>query len=192
MDLSCRCCDLQVALRLAEPHLYGALCLLVDEAGFLIEPKAAALIEKLPAAESKMVAAQSIVRALGVTDGPAFDALIDALSADSGSGAAYHGVSSLSGKSRSPLMRMHFVQPLVLKMAGEGALLQTDCRDSWCRCDHRPFLLVCARPFLACRLPYDAVVCRNNSAFKLLVIAHNAPPAACREQTTSTSPGSSR
>ena len=96
---SCR--NLQIAQRLAEPHLYGALCLLVDEAGFLLEPKAAALIEKLPAVEGKMVAAESIVRALGVTDGPAFDALIDALSADGGAGAASREATSLSGGGRA-------------------------------------------------------------------------------------------
>jgi hypothetical protein len=74
-----------VAQRLTAPHYYGALCLLVDEAGFLVESKTAALIAELPANEAKLVAADSIVRALGVTDGPGFDALMEALSAD-GSG----------------------------------------------------------------------------------------------------------
>jgi hypothetical protein len=75
----------QVVQRLTAPHYYGALCLLVDEAGFLVESKTAALIAELPANEAKLVAAESIVRALGVTDGPGFDALMDALTAD-GSG----------------------------------------------------------------------------------------------------------
>lgn len=50
-----------------------------------MEGKTAALIAELPANEAKLVAAESIVRALGVTDGPGFDALMDALTAD-GSG----------------------------------------------------------------------------------------------------------
>jgi hypothetical protein len=78
-------CLVQVVQRLTAPHYYGALCLLVDEAGFLVESKTAALIAELPANEAKLVVAESIVRALGVTDGPGFDALMDALTAD-GSG----------------------------------------------------------------------------------------------------------
>lgn len=74
-----------MAQRLTAPHYYGALCLLVDEAGFLVESKTAALIAELPANEAKLVAADSIVRALGVTDGPGFDTLMEALTAD-GSG----------------------------------------------------------------------------------------------------------
>lgn len=91
---------LQVTQRLHEPHLYGTLCLLVDEAGFLVEPKAAALISKLPASEGQLVAAEAIVRSLGVTDGAAFDALIDALSADRGAGRAAQEAASLSGRTR--------------------------------------------------------------------------------------------
>lgn len=72
--------------RLTAPHYYGALCLLVDEAGFLVESKTAALIGELPANEAKLVAAESIVRALGVTDGPGFDAFMDALTAVGGDG----------------------------------------------------------------------------------------------------------
>lgn len=70
--------------RLTTPHYYGALCLLVDEAGFLVESKTAALIAELPASKAKLVAAESVVRALGVTDGPGFDALMDALTAVGG------------------------------------------------------------------------------------------------------------
>lgn len=80
------CCLLQVVHRITAPHYYGALCLLVDEAGFLVESKTAALIAELPADEAKLVAAESIVKALGVTDGPGFDALIEALTAEGGSG----------------------------------------------------------------------------------------------------------
>jgi len=57
----------------------GALQLLCDEAGFLVEAKAAVLVSKLPADEAGRVKAASIVRALGVTDGAGFDALMDAL-----------------------------------------------------------------------------------------------------------------
>jgi hypothetical protein len=91
----------QVAQRLSDPSYYGALCLLVDEAGFLIDSKAAALIAQLPPSEGQLVAAEAIVRSLGVSDGPAFDALIDALSADGGAGAADRAALSLSGEGKS-------------------------------------------------------------------------------------------
>lgn len=45
----------QVVQRLTAPHYYGALCLLVDEAGFLVESKTAAFIADLPANEAKLV-----------------------------------------------------------------------------------------------------------------------------------------
>lgn len=88
---------MQVAQHLCQPHLYGALCLLVDEAGFLIEPKTAALIARLPPCEGQLVAAEAVVRSLGVTDGPAFDALVDALRADGGAEAAAQETASLTG-----------------------------------------------------------------------------------------------
>ncbi|KAF5832552.1 sperm tail C-terminal domain-containing protein [Dunaliella salina] len=69
--------------RLRDPRSYGALSLLVDEAGFLTDAKAKAVMEKLPKDEAGLVAAESIVRALGVVDGISFDTLMDALSADS-------------------------------------------------------------------------------------------------------------
>lgn len=78
----------QVVQRLTAPHYYGALCLLVDEAGFLLESKTAALIAELPANEAKLVAADSIVRALGVTDGPGFEALMEALTLEGGNSAS--------------------------------------------------------------------------------------------------------
>jgi hypothetical protein len=92
--------DVQVSQRLSDPSYYGALCLLVDEAGFLIDSKAAALIAQLPPNEGQLVAAEAIVRSLGVSDGPAFDALIDALSADGGAGAADRAALSLSGEAK--------------------------------------------------------------------------------------------
>lgn len=97
---------LQVAQRLSDPSYYGALCLLVDEAGFLIDAKAAALIAQLPASEGQLVAAEAIVRSLGVSDGPAFDALMDALSADGGAGAADRATLSLSGEGQLSTWRL--------------------------------------------------------------------------------------
>ena len=41
------------------------------------------MLERLPKDEAGMIAAESIVHALGVTDGVGFDALMGALSADS-------------------------------------------------------------------------------------------------------------
>lgn len=76
----------QVASRLSLPRYYGALCLLTDTAGFLIEPKAASMIGALAHDEAGQVAASAIVRALGVTDGPGVEALMEALTADSGEG----------------------------------------------------------------------------------------------------------
>lgn len=97
---------LQVAQRLSDPSYYGALCLLVDEAGFLIDAKAAALIAQLPASEGQLVAAEAIVRSLGVSDGPAFDALMGALSADGGAGAADRATLSLSGEGQLSTWRL--------------------------------------------------------------------------------------
>lgn len=96
---------LQVAQRLSEPGYFGALCLLVDEAGFLVESKTQALIAQLPASAGQMVAAEAIVRSLGVTDGPAFDALIDALSADGGAAAADRAASLTGGSQLSSMVR---------------------------------------------------------------------------------------
>lgn len=109
--------------RLTAPNYYGALCLLVDEAGFLVESKTAALLAELPANEAKLVAAESIVRALGVTDGPSFDALMDALS-DSGGGAG--GSNSNAGGGCG---RVHVtLAPLLLVVVGwlsDGAVVRS-------------------------------------------------------------------
>jgi hypothetical protein len=50
--------------------------------------QAAALVSKLPADEAGRVKAASIVRSLGVSDGPGFDALMDALTEDQQGGRA--------------------------------------------------------------------------------------------------------
>lgn len=78
----------QLSGRLRDPRHWGALGLLCDEAGFLVDAKARAMLARLPQDagnrdEAGMIKAESIVRSLGVTDGHAFDALLDALSADS-------------------------------------------------------------------------------------------------------------
>ncbi len=69
--------------RLHDPRYSGALALLVDEAGFLVEAKTRNMLERLSKDEAGLIAAESIVRALGVADGAGFTALVDALSADS-------------------------------------------------------------------------------------------------------------
>lgn len=73
----------ELSERLNDVRYYGALSLLVDEGGFLIDLKARNMIERLPKEEQGLVRAEAIVRALGVTDTASFDALMDALSADS-------------------------------------------------------------------------------------------------------------
>mmetsp|Transcript_35004 Transcript_35004/g.99216 ORF Transcript_35004/g.99216 Transcript_35004/m.99216 type:complete len:688 (-) Transcript_35004:130-2193(-) len=72
-----------VAERTRDPRYFGALQLLVDEAGFLVDVKANKMLDALPKDELGRVRVDSILRALGVTDGASFDALMDALSATS-------------------------------------------------------------------------------------------------------------
>lgn len=75
----------QVSQRLSLPRYYGALVLLTDAAGFLVAPRAAQLLASFPSQdESGRVDAASVVRALGVTDGPGFEALMDALTEGGG------------------------------------------------------------------------------------------------------------
>lgn len=69
--------------RIRDPRNLGALQLLIDEGGFLLEARTRGMIEKLPKDDQGMVKLESILRALGVVDGMAFDSLLDALSADS-------------------------------------------------------------------------------------------------------------
>ncbi len=69
--------------RLRDQRYYGALSLLCDEAGFLVDARARGMLDSLSKDEAGMVKAESVLRAIGVTDGSAFDALMDALSADS-------------------------------------------------------------------------------------------------------------
>lgn len=51
----------------------------------------------MPATEGQLVAADAIVRALGVTDGPAFDALMEALRDDQGLTGLGTAVFSMAG-----------------------------------------------------------------------------------------------
>mmetsp|Transcript_18056 Transcript_18056/g.45712 ORF Transcript_18056/g.45712 Transcript_18056/m.45712 type:complete len:694 (-) Transcript_18056:255-2336(-) len=69
--------------RIRDGRYYGALGLLTDEAGFLIDSKTRKMLDALPKDEVGKVKVESILRALGVTDGASFDALMDALSANS-------------------------------------------------------------------------------------------------------------
>ena len=69
--------------RLRDQRYYGALSLLCDEAGFLVDAKVRGMLEKLPKDEAGLVKAESVLRSLGITDGSSFEALMDALSADS-------------------------------------------------------------------------------------------------------------
>ena len=69
--------------RIRDPKNYGALSLLCDEGGFLLDIKTRAMLDKLTKDEAGQVKAESVLRALGVVDGPSFDSLLEVLSADS-------------------------------------------------------------------------------------------------------------
>lgn len=59
----------------------GALQLLCDQAGFLVDSKLHKMLIELPQhEEAGMVRTENIVKALGVTDGASFEALMAALS----------------------------------------------------------------------------------------------------------------
>lgn len=82
-DATAQAAEQELQEKLRDPRYSGALSLLVDEAGFLVESKTRNMLERLSKDEAGLIAAESIVRALGVTNGPGFNALMDALSADS-------------------------------------------------------------------------------------------------------------
>ena len=69
--------------RLRDPRYLGALSLLCDEAGFLVDSKVRSMVDRLSKDEDGMVKAESVLRSLGITDGPSFDALMEALSPES-------------------------------------------------------------------------------------------------------------
>lgn len=73
----------EVQRRIRDPKNYGALSLLCDEGGFLIDVKTRAMLDKLSKDDAGHVKAESVLRALGVVDGPSFDSLLEALTADS-------------------------------------------------------------------------------------------------------------
>ena len=65
---------------------HAALSLICDEAGFLLDEKANDLIESVPVSEQGYVRAEEVVRALGVRDASAFEALVEAITSDDGEG----------------------------------------------------------------------------------------------------------
>ena len=78
----------EVTTRLQEPTYFGALQLLCDEAGFLVDSKAHKMLASLPKhQDEQLIHAESVVKALGVTDGASFDALMAALSVGEPEGA---------------------------------------------------------------------------------------------------------
>ncbi|KAJ9522954.1 hypothetical protein QJQ45_023754 [Haematococcus lacustris] len=99
-EVAARRAEKELQERLRSPAYLGALSLLADEAGFLVDSKVRAMLDKLPKDEAGLLAAESIVRAVGVTDGTGFAALMDALSADStieGKAKGIGGTSRLGG-----------------------------------------------------------------------------------------------
>ncbi|KAG2426185.1 hypothetical protein HXX76_013166 [Chlamydomonas incerta] len=82
-DAAARVREAELGERLRDGRNWGALGLLCDEAGFLIDIKARNMIERLSKDEQGLVKAEAILRSLGIADGSAFDALLEALSADS-------------------------------------------------------------------------------------------------------------
>ena len=97
----------EVAERLKDARNWGALGLLVDEAGFLMDTKARNMVEKLSKDEAGLVKAEAIVRALGVSDGLSFDALLDALSADSSIDVRAKGLAASRMAEERPEARQH-------------------------------------------------------------------------------------
>ena len=75
--------EAEVQERVRDQRYLGALTLLCDEAGFLVDAKARGMLEKLPKDEAGLIRAESVLRSLGIADGSSFEALMDALSADS-------------------------------------------------------------------------------------------------------------
>ena len=77
----------EVARKLQEPGYFGALQLLCDEAGFLVDSKAHKMLSSLPKhgeeglthSDQGLIQAGSVIKALGVTDGASFEALMAAL-----------------------------------------------------------------------------------------------------------------
>ncbi len=61
----------QLQSRVRQPRYFGALCLLVDEAGFLLEPKTRAMLERLPQDERGCMSAlsEALMEALALNGG---------------------------------------------------------------------------------------------------------------------------
>ena len=77
----------ELARKLQEPGYFGALQLLCNEAGFLVDSKAHKMLSSLPKhgeegpthSDQGLIQAGSVIKALGVTDGASFEALMAAL-----------------------------------------------------------------------------------------------------------------
>lgn len=59
--------------------------MICDEAGFLLDEKAWKIIENVPVNEQGFAKAEEVIKALGVKDATAFEALVDAMVADNDS-----------------------------------------------------------------------------------------------------------
>ncbi|GAX84384.1 hypothetical protein CEUSTIGMA_g11806.t1 [Chlamydomonas eustigma] len=82
-EIKARQGEAEVQENLKDSRNYGALSLLCDEAGFLIDAKVRSMLDKLSKDEAGHVKAESVLKALGVSDGSSFNALMDALTASS-------------------------------------------------------------------------------------------------------------
>ena len=106
-------------------RFYGALNMLCEEAGFLVEPLAHQVVAALPAEEGGgLVQAEAIVRALGVSDDTTFDALMAALSTDDGASGQRAGLPVLVHPSDAVRQLKAFVEaegiaPMAPSPAGE-------------------------------------------------------------------------
>ena len=94
----------EVARKLQEPGYFGALQLLCDEAGFLVDSKAHKMLSGLPKhgeeglthSDQGLIQAGSVIRALGVTDGASFEALMAALTVAEAEGSQSMGGGELT------------------------------------------------------------------------------------------------
>lgn len=79
----CSPVTLQVRSRIDSAAHREALQLVLDETGFLQDAKAKKLVKSVGTNGNGMASVEAVIYALGVTDGPTFDALMEALRADS-------------------------------------------------------------------------------------------------------------
>mmetsp|Transcript_7426 Transcript_7426/g.8564 ORF Transcript_7426/g.8564 Transcript_7426/m.8564 type:complete len:657 (+) Transcript_7426:326-2296(+) len=72
----------QVQEKIQDPRFKGMLEMLCDEAGFLVDMKVQKLVDSVPKEEGNQLRVDSILKALGVSDGATFDSLAQALAKD--------------------------------------------------------------------------------------------------------------